>query len=92
VEFDDDNVYRGDPVNYVIGRDEEKPAKMHAPLPPKPTQAEVAAGSLPRQAHRELVQFEYDLIGELKQRLAELEPVIAELPELEEAASRLAAL
>lgn len=70
-----EDFYRGDPASHVIGRPDEKPARRHAPLKPKPQATPLS--------------FEERLLQNIRKRKMEIEPLVKEVPELEEALERL---
>jgi hypothetical protein len=82
VDLNEGDVLRGDPVKYVVGG-EEKPARRHAPQPPKPPAPKPL--TLMERAHRDVVDYEWRLLTEVKMRKAELQPLVEEVPLLEEA-------
>jgi hypothetical protein len=67
------DVLRGDPATHVIGKPDEKPARRHAPLPPKP------------EAH----PTARTILADIRLRRQELEPLVREVPELEAALEAL---
>lgn len=62
---------KGDPAVKVLGKPDEKPARVHAPQKPKP-------GPTARS-----------ILASIKLRRQELEPVVKEARDLEDAVSRL---
>lgn len=71
----DEDFYRGDPASHVINAREEKPARVHAPQPPKP----------PAPRTKTIRQVQREIAG----RIDELSPVVAEFAKLEKAAEAL---
>ena len=63
--------YKGDPAKHVLGRDEEKPARIHRPQKPKPSRTgkTILADILYRIEELKPVVEEYKELREAKQAL-----------------------
>jgi|1186.fasta_scaffold77686_3 hypothetical protein len=68
----------GDPANHVVGKPEEKPARRHAPPPPKPIKT--ARGML---ADIELRLQELEPLLEEYKLLVDLRNILASAPQAE---------
>lgn len=75
IRIDDDDIYRGDPADHVLGRSEEKAARVHAVQPPKPRHSRT----------KKITQIRRDIVG----RIDEISPAVAEYELLLEAAEAL---
>lgn len=68
---------RGDPAQHVLGRPEERPARVHAPQPPKPTIRRVDQTTIQRDIQKRLRE-----LGPLAEEAALLEQAIKALEDL----------
>lgn len=76
MSLDSLDFFPGDPVNHVLGRSDEKPARRHGRPKPKP-------GASPP------LSFEERLLRDVRLRKAMLESAVKEVPQLEDALKRL---
>ena len=68
-----EDYFPGDPARHVLGREDEKSARRHRPLPPKP----------------KILSFEEKLSYDIRKRMFLIAPAVSEASRLEEALKRL---